>query len=165
MSYASPFLQMLISQGFAVHKKLSEESPKAIRMPRRAACPAQSASKRCGPGKSGVAGLTLVKLLHVIFCSADKARGNGHGLAAKNSTLRGPLGTLTGSPLRNRGKAGENRIPPLVLPRVYLSQSLPNGHSDRYLFPISLNEDLVVGTTLGQGLLNFLDAFYRRAVD
>ena len=46
-----------------------------------------------------------------------------------------------------------------------LTQLLPNNHTDRYIFMIAFNEDLLVGTTPGQRLLNFLDAFYRRAVD
>jgi hypothetical protein len=47
---------MLISQGFAGNKRLSEGLSKAIHMPSCAAGPTQSASKHCGPGKSGVAG-------------------------------------------------------------------------------------------------------------
>jgi len=56
LSYASPFLRMLISQGFAGNKRLSEGLSKAIHMPSCAAGPTQSASKHCRPGKSGVAG-------------------------------------------------------------------------------------------------------------
>jgi len=61
LSYASPFLRMLISQGFAGHKRLSEELSKAIRMLRRAACPTQSASKHCGPRISGVADINSME--------------------------------------------------------------------------------------------------------
>jgi len=47
LSYASPFLQMLISRGLAGNNRLPEDLSKAIQMLGCAAGPTQSASEHC----------------------------------------------------------------------------------------------------------------------